>query len=121
MLKNTDLFIARSFKARDYLLSIGAEEKKIKVIYKGINIKNFTLPKKKRGDNIVRILYVGQLVETKGLSDLLRAFEMLCKDFDNLELLLSGRSEGERLQRKIEEESAIEEKKTKVPMLLRIL
>src|SRR3989344_9619253 len=49
VLAQADLFIARSEGARGYLLSIGVEESKIKVIYKGINIKEF-IPKKRKKD-----------------------------------------------------------------------
>lgn len=101
MLKNTDLFVARSSKARSYLLSIGADANKIKVIYKGINLDSFKPAKTKKSNRVVRILYVGQLVASKGLHELLQAFEKLHKEFDNIELVLSGKSKGENLEREI--------------------
>ncbi len=100
VLAQADLFIARSEGARGYLLSIGVEETKIKVIYKGINIKEF-IPKKRKKDGKVRILYVGQLIKNKGVNELLEAFKRLNSEFKNLELWLLGRSKGENLEEKI--------------------
>ncbi|MBU0618890.1 glycosyltransferase family 4 protein [Patescibacteria group bacterium] len=110
VLQTTDLFIARSRRTRDYLLSIGADEKKIKVVYKGIDLKVFkprpkdpVLKRKRPGleGEKLKILYVGQLVKTKGVLELLVAFERLCSEFDNLELWLLGRSSGEPLEKKV--------------------
>lgn len=100
VLKTADLFVARSQKARDYLLSIGADGKKIKVVYKGIDLNLFK-PGKKVKDGKKRILYVGQLVKTKGVGELLEAFVRLFQEKDDLELWLVGRSEGEPLEKKI--------------------
>ena len=100
VLEQADLFIARSKKSRDYLLSIGAEERKVKVIYKGINMSQFT-PKERKRDGKIRILYVGQLVKSKGVGELLEAFERLSSEFGNLELWLLGRSKGEMMEEKI--------------------
>ena len=100
VIDNADLFIARSQKAREYLLSIGADPAKIKVIYKGIHIQDF-MPKIRKPDGKIRLLYVGQLVESKGLSKLLDAFTKLSKEFNNLELWICARSAGEPLEEKI--------------------
>lgn len=102
ILENADLFIARSKKSRDYLLSIGADEKKIKVIYKGIDTNEF-YPNFKNKNKKIRILYVGQLVKSKGMEELLEAFGRLSLEFDNLELLICARSYGEPLEKKVEE------------------
>jgi len=108
VLQTTDLFIARSRRAREYLLSIGADAKKIKVVYKGIDLKVFrpkdTVLKRKRPGfkgGKLKILYVGQLVKAKGVLELLVAFERLCSEFDNLELWLLGRSSGEPLEKEV--------------------
>lgn len=102
VLNTADLFIARSEMAEKYLLSIGVDKKKIKVIYKGIETKNFYPDFSYRTDKI-RILYVGQLVKSKGVDELLDAFIKLCHEFDNLELWICARSLGEPLERKVRE------------------
>ena len=66
----------------------------------GINIKEF-IPKKRKKDGKVRILYVGQLIKNKGVNELLEAFKRLNSEFKNLELWLLGRSKGENLEEKI--------------------
>lgn len=103
VLRTTDLFIARSYKAKEYLVSIGADKEKIKVIYKGIDTSVFRPGERKKLNKKLRILYVGQLVESKGVLNLLEAFDKLCSEYDNLELVLSGRSKGEQLERKIKD------------------
>ncbi|MDO8657570.1 MAG: glycosyltransferase family 4 protein [Candidatus Levybacteria bacterium] len=100
VLRNADLFIARSKTAKIYLDSIGVNEEKIKVIYKGIELKNFYPDFNYKPDKI-RILYVGQLVESKGINELLEAFVMLCKKFTNLELWICAKSLGEPMEKKV--------------------
>ena len=102
MLKTTDLFIARSFGAKKYLLSIGANPQKIQVIYKGIDLTMFKPRKVIKNQHKTRILYVGQLVKSKGILELLEAFRILYSEFNNLELLLVGRSYGEPLEKIIQ-------------------
>lgn len=104
VLDTADLFIARSSKARDYLLSIGADDAKIKVIYKGIDTSVFRR-KKVADDGKTRILYVGQLVKSKGILELLAAFERLCSEFANLELWLVGRSDSDPLGKMVRDYS----------------
>lgn len=100
VLEQADLFIARSKSAKNYLLSIGVDKAKIKVIYKGISMSQF-VPKRKRNDGKIRILYIGQLVKSKGVIELLTAFEGLTKEFNNLELWFLGRSKGDTLEKRI--------------------
>lgn len=106
VLQTADLFIARSYKARDYLLSIGAEDRKTKVVHKGIDLTQFKgSGANKKDDSKVRILYVGQLVKTKGVIELLTAFEQLCSEFANLELWLVGRSNSDPLGKTVRDYS----------------
>lgn len=52
-------------------------------------------------DNSIKLLFVGQLIERKGLLELLDAYRELAADFPELELLLAGSGplEGELLER----------------------
>ena len=86
----TDLFLARSQKAaEDYLRFLKVPDSKIKVIYPGVNLKRFYPVKRKTWEK-TNILFVGQLVESKGLADLLAVFPRLCREFPELELLVCG-------------------------------
>ena len=102
VLKNADLFIARSWGSVLYLRSIGVEENKIKMIYKGTDTKKF-YPDFNYKTEKIRILYVGQLVSSKGVDELTKAFIKLSEEFDNLELWICQRSAGEPLEEKIKE------------------
>jgi glycosyltransferase involved in cell wall biosynthesis len=101
VINRADLFIARSFKARDYLLSLGVDQNKIRVIYKGIDLSVFKPTSEKRRDGKIRLLYVGQLVASKGVIELLEAFKMLYRKNKNIELWICARSEGEPLEKKV--------------------
>lgn len=87
--KATNLFILRDKSALPFAISIGASKEKIKIIYKGIDINKF-YPVKKKSDKSINILYVGQIVKSKGVFDLIKAFEMLLVDGLNVTLTLAG-------------------------------
>lgn len=89
VLSIASLFIARSQKAKAYLNSIGVPDKKIKVIYKGVDLSHF-YPARKKNRGTVRILYVGQLAKVKGVDDLLAAFEKIYQKEKNIELWVCG-------------------------------
>lgn len=89
VLKTTKLFIARSQKSRLYLNSLGVADKKIKVIYKGVDLNHF-YPCKRKNWKGFRILYVGQLVKTKGVDDLLTAFKKLYQEKKDVKLWIGG-------------------------------
>ena len=78
------------------------EEHKIRVIYKGIDLEAFR-PGHKNHSSRVRILYVGQLVATKGVHELLEAFTKLYEEFQDIELWICARSSGEPLENRVKE------------------
>jgi glycosyltransferase involved in cell wall biosynthesis len=86
----TDLFILRNKSAINFVTSIGAPKDKIKIIYKGIDLKRFNPGKEKISDHPINILYVGKLVKSKGVFDLIKAFEMLTTDGLDVKLTLAG-------------------------------
>lgn len=94
---HTTLFIARSFAAKKYVESLGVDTKKIRVVYKGIDTKLFS-PGHVRQRKAIRILYVGQLVKSKGVVELIDAFKKLCSEFHNVELWMCARSKHEELE-----------------------
>jgi glycosyltransferase involved in cell wall biosynthesis len=86
----TDLFILRNTSAIPFATSLGAPKGKIKVVYKGIDLAAFC-PRKQRNSKIINILYVGKIINSKGVDDLKAAFKMLIKDRLNVKLsLVSG-------------------------------
>ena len=91
VLKNADLLVALTKKAEEYLISIGTEEDKIKQIYPGIDLEMFKPSNNKRIDENVRILFVGALVENKGVLILLEAFKRLIAEYQGgVELWIAG-------------------------------
>jgi glycosyltransferase involved in cell wall biosynthesis len=92
----SDLFILRNRSALNFALSIGAPKNKTKVIYKGIDLDRF-YPSKKivtskpmKFVGGINILYVGKLIKSKGVFDLIKAFDMLVADGLNVKLSLVG-------------------------------
>jgi glycosyltransferase involved in cell wall biosynthesis len=92
-LANADLFFAVTERAKETLMLEGVPEKKIRVIPVGIDLSRFQPAER---DSSLRaalgidakdqvILYVGRLVRSKGLLELLYAFTRLLRDPDMAE------------------------------------
>jgi glycosyltransferase involved in cell wall biosynthesis len=92
--KSTDLFILRSKLALRFTDSLRIPRKKVKVIYKGVDLSVFHSPLKSRPlgkkQAKIKILYVGRLIISKGVVDLLSAFAKLSKESREVELLIAG-------------------------------
>jgi colanic acid/amylovoran biosynthesis glycosyltransferase len=90
--ERADLIIALTKRSRDYLLSLGVDKSRIEVIYPGFDLEMFK-PAGERQDGKVRILFVGQLSQYKGLDLLLEAFMRLAKNHDKktIELWICGK------------------------------
>lgn len=99
--EKADLFLAITERAKLALILEGVDEKKIKVLPMGIDLKKFQKKAKnleilkklnlKKEDKI--ILFVGRLTYEKGIQDLVYAFSLLIKDKDvreNYRLLIVG-------------------------------
>lgn len=88
----SDACIAYGTRARDYLIKLGADKKKIYIYNHSTNVKNF---KKLNITNTksVKILFYGQLIERKGIDILIKAF-MTIKD--SMELFIVGSGQLER-------------------------
>jgi len=90
VMKATDFFIARSYSAVKYLKEFNIPDRKIEVIYQGLDLERF-FPVKKGGSKKVKILFVGDLSSRKGLDDLLAVYPKLIKESGRkLELLVCG-------------------------------
>ncbi len=98
----SDAFIAYGSRAREHLISLGAKPKKIFLAYNTIDVGFFQKEIKKwrsqklrvkarvrvKTDNV--ILYVGQLIERKGVGYLIKAFAKLREEFKDVSLLIVG-------------------------------
>lgn len=89
----------------EYVISLGADAKKIRVAPNAVDNDYFSKIcdkhretkeelKKSKGYPKKLILFVGRLIEQKGVSDLLKAFQIISQEQPDLGLLLVGSSEG---------------------------
>jgi len=87
-MSQTDHFICYSEKAKQCLIAEGVPEKKISLIPLGVDTTLFhpanTQNKK------VTILFVGRLVEEKGIQDLCKAFALVNKSISEVKLRIVG-------------------------------
>ncbi len=102
LIKRADAVIVPGTKAFDYHIKLGAHPNKIFIAPNTVDnkffIKNYKLCKKKKeilkkemgleGKKI--ILFVGQLVERKGVKYLLKAYKILKDNFNDLSLIIVG-------------------------------
>jgi colanic acid/amylovoran biosynthesis glycosyltransferase len=90
--KSADLFLAMSEDMRSDIVALGCPPEKVIVHYHGINLARFPLADRSpRDSGSVRLLFVGALIDKKGVLDVLGAFRMLARDYPNLELRFVGR------------------------------
>jgi len=97
-IKEVDLFITPTEKAKQVLIKEGCNPNKIRVIRVGIDLSRFKYQKLNikmisRNSKNLKILFVGRLVEEKGVWELLEAFRRLITDLKKswkLKLILIG-------------------------------
>lgn len=95
----TDLFIIRTTRVNEYLSHFKISDSKKVLIYHGSDLRRFHPASKKKEDK-VKILFVGQLVEHKGIDDLLDVFPKLLKEArKDIELIICG--SGGKLEQKV--------------------
>ncbi len=109
---NSDSYVAYGTRAKEYLMDLGAEEGKI---FMGWNtVDNAFFETKSRITTEERMalrdklgiktgfvaLYAGQLIERKGIQDLLTAFTRLRREMDDVTLLIAGTGMEEEAMKK---------------------
>src|SRR3972149_2326633 len=102
LVKNSDSYIAYGTRAKEYLMDLGAREEKIFMGWNTVDNRYFeansritTEEREALRDRLgiktrLVALYAGQLIERKGLYDLLSAFSRLKKEVDDVTLLIVG-------------------------------
>ena len=75
-MSHVDVFICYTDQAKKCLIAEGVSQKKIKVIPLGVNLSRFA-PAQKKSNGIFTILFVGRLVEEKGILDVYEAFKKI--------------------------------------------
>lgn len=87
----TDLYIMRTQRVNNYLSRFKIPDSKKVLIYHGVNLKRF-YPRKKKGNDKIKILFVGVLDSSKGLDDILDIFPKLMKETKKkVELVICGK------------------------------
>lgn len=100
ILKNADVVTAVSESCAEELRKFYAIKKKVVVVKNGVDSKFFIPIKNKSIDNY--ILYTGRLETRKGLTDLIESAEYICKEYQNIKFILTGKGTIKRyLERKV--------------------
>jgi glycosyltransferase involved in cell wall biosynthesis len=84
-----DQFLCYSQKAKECLIAEGISEKKITVISLGVDESHF-YPTKEKKSNIFTILFVGRLVEEKGIMDVYNVFKEIAHSIKDIRLKIVG-------------------------------
>lgn len=94
VLNATDLFVLRSNMVYKFMDSLGIDRRKTKMIYKGVDLQHFyPNPKTKNPKKQVDILFVGNYHKSKGVIELIEAFEHLLDDKLPVRLIMAGSGE----------------------------
>jgi glycosyltransferase involved in cell wall biosynthesis len=83
--KSADLFICYTEEAKRCLTKEDVDVNKVKVVRLGVDLNRFK-SKKIRSKKAITILFVGRLVEEKGITDLKKAFATVRRTYSNVEL-----------------------------------
>ncbi len=119
IIRNSNNFIAYGTRAKEYLISLGANPKKIQIFYNAVNIdyfknksENFSEEKKRLLKQKLKIktskiiLFSGQIIERKGIFELLEGFQGYQKTNADISLLILGKGqEKERIKEIIKEQN----------------
>jgi glycosyltransferase involved in cell wall biosynthesis len=111
--KMADLIVTVSYAMRDVLISLGQDEKKIRVVHNGVDAEKYSSRGFSRGEiesfrnklgineKEQLILFVGRLTWVKGVDTLIQAMPLILKEVPNAKLLILGKGEQEELIRHI--------------------
>lgn len=89
VMSQVNMFVCYTERAKNCLIAEGITEERIKVIPLGVDLEYFK-PVKKNESNRFTILFVGRLVEEKGILDLYEAFKMVSQNEQQVMLRIVG-------------------------------
>jgi colanic acid/amylovoran biosynthesis glycosyltransferase len=111
--ESADLVLAMSDDMRSDIVSLGCPPQKVIVHYHGINLSRFPfVDRSVRERPTVRLLFVGALIDKKGVLDVFQAFERLARDHQYLELRFVGRGPREATLRQRAEAAGLADRVT---------
>lgn len=90
MANNAKGILSVSQDLANKMADIGVKEKKIKVIYNGVNLDKFTPSLKSNSSPKPYLLFIGNLKKEKGVMELLHAFKIISKTHPTLSLRYIG-------------------------------
>ncbi|MCC7202815.1 MAG: glycosyltransferase [Nitrospirae bacterium] len=102
LVRNSDSYIAYGTRAKEYLMDLGAEKDRIFMGWNTVDNSFFEINSRMTTEERealrfklgiktgLALLYAGQLIERKGVYDLLSAFSWLKKDIKDVTLLIAG-------------------------------
>ncbi|OGM02166.1 hypothetical protein A2115_01490 [Candidatus Woesebacteria bacterium GWA1_41_8] len=108
VIEATDLFILRNRASLAFTDSLSIPRKKVKVIYKGVDLAKFHPPLRGQAPGLnsgrrlpptTKILFTGNLSKAKGLDDLLAVFSNIRHTNPTIRLIIAGDGE---MRRKVE-------------------
>lgn len=88
ILSSCDQITALSCALRDKVIALGINPEKVRVIPNGVDTTWFVPPKEEERENL--ILFVGSLIERKGVKYLISAMPMILKLFPHYRLVIVG-------------------------------
>lgn len=90
VLKHADHFLCYTKKAKECLISEGIGERNIEIIRLGVDLERFNIQNSRTKGKNINILFVGRLVEEKGVMDLYDAFKEVKSQKLNITLKIVG-------------------------------
>ncbi len=116
ILRNSSAVLVPGSKHREYAISLGSTPEKVFIIPNASNItykQKIDIPELKERyklENKKIILYVGRLIERKGVQYLIRAFDILQKEMDDVVLIIVGTGEYKKELEELSRELKIQDK-----------
>lgn len=90
-IKHADALIALTNHEKEYLVSLGVKEEKVRIIPNGVDLEEASRFRQRVKAKPDQIIFAGRMdIEHKGLDILLKAFSILASRGHNLKLILAG-------------------------------
>ena len=89
----SDMVITVSEELKRYFIGEGVDKGKIRVLYNGVDTNRYRPAKSSKDSSRLRLLFVGKLIERKGVVPLLKAFKSIREEVPDAELAIVGRKD----------------------------